>query len=136
MTDHLPDCDDYAFSGAGFHPKCERICICRQVRRIEHRVFQEQIEGRQSGSRQPDEDYAYKTGSDNGFDAGLNAGLDAAREVVAPMEAVVLRIAATLVRHPSEDDLHDALQRHWCGELKAALFQYRAAIDALKESND
>ena len=58
MTDHLPDCDDYAFSGAGFHPKCERICICRQVRRIEHRVFQEQIEGRQSGSRQPDEDYA------------------------------------------------------------------------------
>lgn len=82
MTDHLPDCDDYAFSGAGFHPKCERICICRQVRRIEHRVFQEQIEGRQSGSRQPDEDYAYKTGSDNGFDAGLNAGLDAAREAV------------------------------------------------------
>ena len=44
---HLPDCDDYAFSGAGFHPDCERICICRQVRRIEQRVFQEQILGRQ-----------------------------------------------------------------------------------------
>lgn len=39
MTDHLPDCDDYAFSGAGYHPKCERICICRQVRRIEKRVL-------------------------------------------------------------------------------------------------
>lgn len=38
MTDHLPDCDDYAFSGAGFHPNCERVCICRQVRRIEQRV--------------------------------------------------------------------------------------------------
>ena len=39
MTDHLADCDDYAFSGAGFHPNCERICICRQVRRIEKRVL-------------------------------------------------------------------------------------------------
>ena len=68
-----------------------------------------------------------------GYEIGYAAGLDAAREAVAPMEAVVLRIAATLVRHPSEDDLHDALQRHWCGELKAALFQYRAAIDALKD---
>ena len=38
MSEHLPDCDDYAFSGAGWHPNCERICICRQVRRIEHRV--------------------------------------------------------------------------------------------------
>lgn len=36
---HLPDCDDYAFSGAGYHPNCERICICRQVRRIEKRVL-------------------------------------------------------------------------------------------------
>ncbi len=36
---HLPDCDDYAFSGAGYHPNCERICICRQVRRIEQRVL-------------------------------------------------------------------------------------------------
>lgn len=39
MSDHLPDCDDYAFSGAGYHPDCERICICRQVRRIEQRVL-------------------------------------------------------------------------------------------------
>lgn len=39
MTHHLPDCDDFAFSGAGFHPKCERICICRQVRRVEKRVL-------------------------------------------------------------------------------------------------
>ena len=36
---HLPDCDDYAFSGAGYHPNCERICICRQVRRIEKRLL-------------------------------------------------------------------------------------------------
>lgn len=36
---HLPDCDDYAFSGAGYHPNCERICICRQVRRIERRLL-------------------------------------------------------------------------------------------------
>ena len=39
LMDHLPDCDDYAFSGAGFHPNCERICICRQVRRIEQRLL-------------------------------------------------------------------------------------------------
>lgn len=39
MSTHLADCDDYAFSGAGFHPNCERICICRQVRRIEKRVL-------------------------------------------------------------------------------------------------
>lgn len=39
MSDHLPDCDDFAFSGAGFHPNCERICICRQVRRVERRVI-------------------------------------------------------------------------------------------------
>lgn len=39
MSEHLPDCDDYAFSGAGWHPNCERICICRQVRRVEHRVL-------------------------------------------------------------------------------------------------
>ena len=36
---HVPDCDDYAFSGAGFHPTCERSCICRQVARVEHRVL-------------------------------------------------------------------------------------------------
>ena len=41
MSHHLPDCDDYAFSGAGFHPNCERICICRQVRRVEDRVLKE-----------------------------------------------------------------------------------------------
>ncbi len=39
MTGHLPDCDDYAFSGAGFHPNCGRICICRQVLRIERRAL-------------------------------------------------------------------------------------------------
>lgn len=44
MSDHLPDCDDYAFSGAGYHPDCERICICRQVRRIEQRVRDEERE--------------------------------------------------------------------------------------------
>lgn len=76
MTDHLPDCDDYAFSGAGFHPKCERICICRQVRRIEHRVFQEQIEGRQH-----DMVMAY-----------LRA-LDAAREAVAALPEYRMRDA-------------------------------------------
>lgn len=42
MSDHLPDCNDYAFSGAGYHPDCERICICRQVRRIEQRVREEE----------------------------------------------------------------------------------------------
>jgi hypothetical protein len=60
-------------------------------------------------------------------------GVKAARDAVAPMEAVVLRIAATLVRHPSEDERHDALQRHWSAELKSALFKYRAAIDALEK---
>jgi len=43
MTDHLPDCDDYAFSGAGFHPTCARSCICRQVARVEHRVIDEAL---------------------------------------------------------------------------------------------
>jgi hypothetical protein len=42
MTEHVPDCDDYAFSGAGFHPTCERSCICRQVARVEHRVKDEE----------------------------------------------------------------------------------------------
>ena len=39
LMNHLADCDDYAFSGAGFHPNCERICICRQVRRVEQQVL-------------------------------------------------------------------------------------------------
>ena len=42
--EHVPDCDDYAFSGAGFHPTCERICICRQVARVEHRVIGEAVQ--------------------------------------------------------------------------------------------
>ena len=41
---HVPDCDDYAFSGAGFHPTCERSCICRQVARVEHRVIGEAVQ--------------------------------------------------------------------------------------------
>ena len=41
---HVPDCDDYAFSGAGFHPTCERSCICRQVARVEHRVLGEAVQ--------------------------------------------------------------------------------------------
>jgi len=40
---HVPDCDDYAFSGAGFHPTCERSCICRQVARVEHRMLDEAL---------------------------------------------------------------------------------------------
>jgi len=44
MTEHVPDCDDYAFSGAGFHPTCERSCICRQVARVEHRMKDEALE--------------------------------------------------------------------------------------------
>ena len=59
--------------------------------------------------------------------------LNKARDAVAPMEAVVLRIAATLLRHPSEDERHDALQRHWSAELKSALFKYRAVIDPKEE---
>lgn len=51
MTDHLPDCDDYAFSGFGFHPNCERICICRQVRRIEKRVLDAAREAVESSAR-------------------------------------------------------------------------------------
>lgn len=43
MTEHLPDCDDYAFSGAGFHPTCARSCICRQVARVEHRMKDEAL---------------------------------------------------------------------------------------------
>ena len=43
MTEHVPDCDDYAFSGAGFHPTCERSCICRQVARVEHRMKDEAL---------------------------------------------------------------------------------------------
>ena len=42
--EHVPDCDDYAFSGAGFHPSCERSCICRQVARVEHRVIGEAVQ--------------------------------------------------------------------------------------------
>ena len=41
---HVPDCDDYAFSGAGFHPTCERSCICRQVARVEHLVIGEAVQ--------------------------------------------------------------------------------------------
>ena len=41
---HVPDCDDYAFSGAGFHPTCERSCICRQVARVEHRMIGEAVQ--------------------------------------------------------------------------------------------
>ena len=41
--EHVTDCDDYAFSGAGFHPTCERSCICRQVARIEHRMKDEAL---------------------------------------------------------------------------------------------
>jgi hypothetical protein len=40
---HVSDCDDYAFSGAGFHPTCERSCICRQVARVEHRMKDEAL---------------------------------------------------------------------------------------------
>ena len=58
-------------------------------------------------------------------------GVEDAAQAVVPMEAVVLRIAATLLRHPSEDERHDALQRHWSFELKSALDEYRAAIRAL-----
>jgi hypothetical protein len=43
MTEHVADCDDYAFSGAGFHPSCERSCICRQVARVEHRMKDEAL---------------------------------------------------------------------------------------------
>ena len=41
---HVPDCDDYAFSGAGWHPTCERSCICRQVARVEHRMIGEAVQ--------------------------------------------------------------------------------------------
>ena len=72
MTGHLPDCDDYAFSGAGFHPNCDRICICRQVRRIEQRV------------RLENDDYAYVAAQAeaDGRRRGWNEALDAAREAV------------------------------------------------------
>ena len=76
-----------------------------------------------------DEGSTYREHRQDGFDEGVKA----TRDAVAPMEAVVLRIAATLVRHPSEDERHDALQRHWSSELKSALFKYRAAIDALEK---
>lgn len=69
MSDHLPDCDDYAFSGAGFHPNCERICICRQVRRIEQRV------------RMEDDDYAYVAAQAEAD--GRRRALAAARDAVA-----------------------------------------------------
>lgn len=73
-AEHLPDCDDYAFSGAGFHPDCERICICRQVRRIEQRVFQEQILGRQ---------YEMVLA----YQRGLDAAREAVRHALGPMDS-------------------------------------------------
>ena len=51
---HVPDCDDYAFSGAGFHPTCERSCICRQVARVEHRVIGEAVQRVEAIEYDPD----------------------------------------------------------------------------------
>ena len=52
--EHVPDCDDYAYSGAGFHPTCERICICRQVARVEHRVIGEAVQRVEAIEYDPD----------------------------------------------------------------------------------
>lgn len=70
MTYHLPDCDDFAFSGAGFCKSCERICICRQVRRVEHRVNKDR--------RQDVADARY-----DGYGEGFADGVQAAREALA-----------------------------------------------------
>lgn len=75
---HLPDCDDYAFSGAGFHPNCERICICRQVRRIEQRV------------RMEDDDYAYVAAQAEAD--GRRRALAAARDAVAAVPPIDQRV--------------------------------------------
>jgi hypothetical protein len=69
-----------------------------------------------------------------GFHKGYEQGQRDAIAKAAPLEAVVLRIAATLVRHPSEDERHEALQRHWSSELKSALFTYRAAIKGVSDA--
>jgi hypothetical protein len=74
MTDHLADCDDYAFSGAGFHPNCERICICRQVRRIEKRVLDAT---REAVAALP---WTSETWQAHGERAAVLAAIDALRE--------------------------------------------------------
>ncbi len=123
MNEHVPEC---CFAShvcdVNLCQRCHAFCICNQLRVCEERAREDE----RSNNFTPDD-------HSDAMTEAYQRGLDAAREAVAPMEAVVLRIAATLVRHPSEDERHDALQRHWCGELKAALFQYRAAIDALRE---
>ena len=81
MTDHLPDCDDYAFSGAGFHPNCERICICRQVRRVEDRVLKEARDAVAAQHLRTDDGQILRQGGDweHAVDRAL-AAIDALRD--------------------------------------------------------
>ena len=128
---HVPDCDDFAFSG---------VCICRQVARVEHRVMNAAVQQMDAlWSLDPSWDGTNWNNSltsvldtmtqGNPFDAAHIAYLQGQRDALA---GAVQRVEAL------EDDHDSGVDWDWdydldpSGMTRGAFVWIRVAVNAIK----